>query len=319
MDGLRSSLRRGFCLAWLLLGAAGGLGVLTTRAAEPKLPAGRVLFIGIDGCRFDAIEKAKTPNLDRLVADGCYSDRTLILGKRYRRSDTVSGPGWTSLLTGVWADKHGVDDNKFRDPHLNRYPHFFRRVKQADFKESTISIASWPPISEVIVSNADVNHLSPHDDLYVPGDRESAKLAIDMLRGANPVAMFVYFGQVDEHGHKYGFSPDVPEYVAAIERVDEHIGTVVKALENRKHYAEENWLVLVSSDHSGLGKDHGGGHSKPEILNSFVIVSGNAAKRGTIQEQTYIVDVPVTALTHLGVPLDPKWELDGKPIGLKTR
>lgn len=319
MYGLRSSFRSGFCFAWLLLGAAVWHGGVAARAAEPKLPAGRVLYIGIDGCRFDAIEKARTPNLDGLISDGCYSDKSLILGDRYRRSDTVSGPGWTSLLTGVWADKHGVDDNKFRDPHLNRYPHYFRRVKQADLKGSAISIASWPPISEVIVSNADVNHLSPHDDLYVPGDRESAKLAVDMLRGANPVAMFVYFGQVDEHGHKYGFAPNVPEYIAAIERVDEHIGTVVKALKNRKHYAEENWLVLVSSDHGGLGKDHGGGHDKPEILNSFVIVSGKAAKRGTIQEQTYIVDVPVTALTHLGVELDSKWELDGRPIGLKAR
>jgi len=131
--------------------------------------------------------------------------------------------------------------------------------------------------------------------------------------------MFVYFGQVDEHGHKYGFSPDVPEYVAAIERVDEHVGMVIQALEKRKYYAEENWLVLVSSDHGGLGKDHGGGHAKPEILNSFAIVSGAAAKRGQIQGQAYIVDVPVTALAHLGVGLDPQWELDGKPIGLKAR
>ncbi len=319
MNGLRSSFRRSLCFAWLLLGAAGWLGGATAPAAEPKLPAGRVMFIGIDGCRFDAVEKARTPNLDRLIGDGCYSDRVLILGERYRRSETVSGPGWTSLLTGVWADKHGIDDNKFRDPHLNRFPHFFRRVKQADFKGSTISIASWPPISETIVSNADVNHLSPHDDLYVPGDRETAKLTADMLRGANPIAMFVYFGQVDEHGHKYGFSPDVPEYVAAIERVDEHVGMVIQALEKRKYYAEENWLVLVSSDHGGLGKDHGGGHAKPEILNSFAIVSGAAAKRGQIQGQAYIVDVPVTALAHLGVGLDPQWELDGKPIGLKAR
>jgi len=38
-----------------------------------KEPAGRVLFIGIDGCRFDALEAAEAPNLDRLCAAGCYS------------------------------------------------------------------------------------------------------------------------------------------------------------------------------------------------------------------------------------------------------
>ena len=42
-----------------------------------------------------------------------------------------------------------------------------------------------------------------------------------------------------------------------------------------------------------------------------------AARRGKLDEQTYLVDVPVTALVHLGVAIDPKWKLDGKPIGLR--
>ena len=50
----------------------------------------------------------------------------------------------------------------------------------------------------------------------------------------------------------------------------------------------------------------------------FAIVSGAAARRGKLDEQTYLVDVPVTALVHLGVPIDPKWKLDGKPIGLRN-
>jgi hypothetical protein len=30
-----------------------------------------------------------------------------------------------------------------------------------------------------------------------------------------------------------------------------------------------------------------------------------------------LVDVPVTALTHLGVTIDPAWKLDGKPVSLR--
>jgi hypothetical protein len=35
--------------------------------------------------------------------------------------------------------------------------------------------------------------------------------------------------------------------------------------------------------------------------------------RGEIKGKTHITDVAVTALAHLGVPLDEKWQLDGKP------
>ena len=286
-------------------------------AAEPN-PPGRVLFIGIDGCRFDALERAETPNLDRLRADGCYSDRTLIQGERYRGSNTVSGPGWSSLLTGVWADKHGVDDNRFHSPKLREFPHFFVHLKSHAPRAKTISIASWPPISEHIVRGADVDEHPSDQDLYVPGDRETTALAAKFLLRDDPTAMFVYFGQVDEHGHKFGFSPEAAEYVAAIERVDLHVCEVVAALRKRPGFTAENWLVLVSSDHGGRGKDHGGGRDVPEIMNSFVIVSGAAAERGKIETSTFLVDVPVTALAHLGIELRSERRLDGRPIGLRV-
>ncbi|HUS39634.1 MAG TPA: hypothetical protein VMX74_09300 [Pirellulales bacterium] len=48
-----------------------------------------------------------------------------------------------------------------------------------------------------------------------------------------------------------------------------------------------------------------------------LIVSGPSAKRGKIEGPTFLVDVPVTALHHLGVEIDPAWKLDGHPVGLK--
>jgi len=292
-----------------------------TQAQEvvrPSFPHGRVLFIGIDGCRFDAIEEAETPNLDRLMAKGCYSDTTRILGERYRRSDTVSGPGWSSLLTGVWADKHGVDTNRFWKTKFDRFPHFFARLKEAYPKASTVSIASWPPIGDKIVAAADFNRQPTDEKRYVPGDLEATNVACEVLRGGDPAAMFVYFGQVDEHGHEYGFSPKVEEYVAAIERVDGHVGRILETLEKRAEYAEENWLVIVSTDHGGFGKDHGGGHANPQITNGFLIVSGATTERGKLEGSTEIVDIVTTALVHMGVTIDPKWELDGRVVGLKA-
>jgi predicted AlkP superfamily pyrophosphatase or phosphodiesterase len=286
-------------------------------AAAPK--PGRVLFIGIDGCRFDALEKSNAPHLDKLRAAGCYADNTLIQGDRYKGSDTVSGPGWSSLLTGVWADKHGIVFNRFLTPRFDKCPMFFRRLHETDPKAETAAFSTWPPISEEIVTDADLNLMFTTDEHYKLGDKQAAEATNDSLRRGDPKALFCYFGQVDEHGHQHGFSPDVPEYIAAIERVDALVGTVIDALQRRKNYAAENWLVLVSTDHGGLGTDHKNGRDEPKIIRSFTIVSGPAAKQGKLKEQTYIVDVPVTALVHLGVAIKPEWELDGKAVGLKGR
>src|SRR4051812_20813467 len=69
--------------------------------------AKKVLIIGIDGCRPDALRAAKAPNLEALIRDGAYS------GKAQTGDATISGPGWSSMLTGVWRAKHGVRDNRF--------------------------------------------------------------------------------------------------------------------------------------------------------------------------------------------------------------
>jgi arylsulfatase A-like enzyme len=48
-----------------------------------------------------------------------------------------------------------------------------------------------------------------------------------------------------------------------------------------------------------------------------VIVSGSAAARGTIEPPPHIVDIAPTVLYHLGIPIEARWRLDGKAIGLK--
>ncbi|HEY2895340.1 MAG TPA: hypothetical protein VGJ16_14040, partial [Pirellulales bacterium] len=50
------------CLLLALLMAL--VPVTSSLAAEPVAKTKKVLFIGIDGCRFDAVQAANAPNLD---------------------------------------------------------------------------------------------------------------------------------------------------------------------------------------------------------------------------------------------------------------
>ncbi|MCX7392474.1 MAG: sulfatase-like hydrolase/transferase, partial [Planctomycetia bacterium] len=115
-----------------------------------------------------------------------------------------------------------------------------------------------------------------------------------------------------------GFHPSVQEYVAAIEQADKHVGEVVTAMRSRVDYANEQWLIIITSDHGGRGLGHSGGHQVPEIRNSFLVVSGTAAMRGRIEKETYLTDVVPTALTHLDVNLKAEWALDGQAVGLRS-
>ncbi len=281
----------------------------------------KVLLIGIDGCRPDAIAKATTPNLDRLVEHGVMSTNTSILGLRDCGNETVSGPGWSSIFTGVWADKHGVMDNEFEGSKYDRYPHFFSLLKQKRPDTVTASFVDWKPIEDKIVSDANVSFCPTEElkgaDAYEQADEQVAAKAADFLKSKPVDAACVYFGQIDERGHALGFHPLVPTYTAAIETVDRHIGTLLEAIATRPNAANEEWLVVITTDHGGQGTTHSGGHTIDEIRRVFLIVSGTGVDQ-TADRQTYIVDAVPTALAWLGVELDPKWELDGKPFALSN-
>lgn len=291
-------------------------------AAFADGPARKVLVIGIDGCRPDALAAAKTPHLKSLIERGTYCVDTQILAPRDTPGDTVSGPGWSNLLTGVWPDKHGVIDNSFKGSKYDEFPHFFTRIKRGIPQSRTGSFSTWLPIKDRILSGADVGKNFPETDpknleQYVTGDADAAKACAEFITETDPTAAMLYLGQVDESGHRFGFHPKIKEYVAAIERVDGHIGVVLSAIEARPNLAKESWLIIVCTDHGGVGLNHGGGRKIPEIRDVFLIVSGPAAKRQRLEEPTYQVDVVATTLTHLGLTLEPEWKLDGKPVGLK--
>ncbi len=287
----------------------------------PPIRRPKVLMIGIDGCRHDAVAAAKTPKIDAVIAKGTRFEGTDILSpNRTDTANTVSGPGWSNLLTGVWPNKHGVNNNRFVGSNYERYPHFFSRAKAAQPEIQTASFSDWGPIGEKILSASDKTVSQPAEgaESYTNHDSELTTQCCEHLRNLDPDLVFLYLGQVDECGHSFGFHPTVKEYTQAIERVDAHIGQVTQAIESRQTYAKEDWLILICTDHGGAGTDHGDGHTNPDIRRTFLVVSGPSAVVNATQTQTYQVDVVATALTHLKIPLHKDWELDGKPVGLKA-
>ena len=243
----------------------------------------KVLFIGIDGVRPDALEFANTPNLDALIADGMYTPDAL------NDDITISGPGWSAMLTGVWSDKHGVTDNGFSVSNYGEYPSIFKRIEDFNADLHTVSFVHWNQVNDFIVGN-DVDFKTNYGS-----DIEVGEAAANYLAANEPDLMFLHFDDVDHAGHSNGFSIDVPQYVAAIEGVDVHIGTVMAALQARENYETEDWLILVSTDHGGIGFSHGGNTIEEQRV--FMIASSKNIETGVIlAESTTISDAPENCL-----------------------
>ncbi|GAA3557239.1 alkaline phosphatase family protein [Snuella lapsa] len=239
----------------------------------------KVLLIGIDGCRPDALTEANTPHLDALMANGTYS-----LDARNTKT-TSSGPGWSAMLTGVWEDKHGVTDNSFNGANFSNYPHFFKYIKENNVSNRTVSISQWHPINtNIALDHADAT-INTQDLTSDVKNKAIAELASEDL-----TALFVHFDDADHAGHSTGFSPTNPNYLNAIETIDIAIGSVISSLKVRSNYDKEDWLILVSTDHGGFGTSHGGNSEEERTI--FVIASGDGIPQKEIAKTTTQTTIP---------------------------
>jgi predicted AlkP superfamily pyrophosphatase or phosphodiesterase len=298
----------------LVLGFGLVTGFLGCRG-EP--PAKKVLLIGLDGIRVDILAEIPTPNIDRLAADGLFSNRARTNVR------TVSGPGWSSMLIGARTDKHLVDGNDFTGNDYATYPDFLTRLEQVDPSFNTFAVVDWMPLGTTasggpLLSDT-IDELLVFDggELgYGPADSLSVDAAVERLAIQDLDAAFVYIGDPDEVSHATGTF--APEYNTAIEVADRLVGRLVAAVEGRATYADEDWLILMSTDH---GRDDEGGHGgdSDNERTIFFLAHGPSVIRGEPETPPNIVDVAVTAMTHLGVAIDPAWNLDGRAVGLRER
>ena len=266
----------------------------------------KILFIGLDGCRSDALNFAHTPNIDLLIENGLYIENALC---SINGQPTVSGPGWSSMITGVWYNKHGVSDNSFIGDDFIEYPPFNILLDENEDDLHTASFIMWTPIhSEIFSASMDYNENHPSYDASL------AQAAANYIITEELDILFLDFDHIDHAGHSYGFGPDVSEYINTIEDVDEYIGLVISAMEERLNYNNEEWLIIITSDHGGNMSGHGGQTIEERIIP--IILSGSYVDNSNIPEQAYIVDLVPTLIQFISNDIECSWELDGNIIGL---
>jgi|GEM_PF-406207 len=271
----------------------------TARAdAAPK-----VLVIGIDGVRGDAMEGATLPELRSLLRHAAASFHA----SAQRTGPTSSGPGWTSIFTGVGPDHHHIVTNGGYPGRDRTWPSFVWRAHEALGLRTAVA-SQWADIVAGIVEPEAVDVRAIGDGATV-----SATMA-RWLRAAGHDVHFVHFDDVDHAGHASGFSLANPAYRGALEGVDRLVRPLLDAIVERPSIAGERWLVVVCTDHGGAGTSHGA--LNPDNWDIPLFVAGPTVVPTMPAGFVSHMDVHPTVMRFLGAPPPAAWRLDGRPLGV---
>lgn len=285
----------------------------------------KVLIFGVAGVRSDALQKANTPTIDNLIANGFYTYSS------WHRGHTLSAPAWSTIMCGVEYNKHKVEDNTYTGNDYANYPYFPTRAKSCVPNLYAVQIVQWAQMSDNPTNDGWSKKIKV---TYGAGD-QSVTAAQTQLANPNLDVLFVCFDEADIVGHTTGFSPDNTNYIKAIETIDTHINSVLTAMRNRGNYPDEDWIVLLTTDYGGIGTTHGTNTDQERMI--WWVGAGN--RKGTIPAPSNVdpgsvamnnydpvkgaknpgqYDIAVTALDHLlrgsscTTPINPAWNLDGR-------
>ncbi|MFF5207518.1 alkaline phosphatase family protein [Streptosporangium sp. NPDC000396] len=282
-------------------------------AVPNGISADKVLVIGLDGLRHDRIAPADAPNLDTLIAGGTLGTSLLYTNPM---AATSSGPGWSTIATGVWPDKHKVRDNSFTGKRYDLYPDFMTRIEGINPAYSTYAAVDWKPLGDQGTFGAGIDArvvLDGDSAGYPAEDERITQVSEQVLRDRNPDVAFVYLGQIDIAGHSSGAGSQA--YLNAIKNNDAQIGRLLAAVRARPTYASERWTVVVATDH---GHTDTGGHggSTIEERRTFVLANGPGIAAGARPGDTRLVDVAATVFARLGLPRPAG--LDGTSVAVRA-
>lgn len=251
--------KRRFCGLLLVVGmvflgaCAGSSRGLDTKSRSPA-ESTTLILISLDGFRWDFMELAETPTLDRLAASGVRAQRLIPV------FPTKTFPNHYSIATGLYPEHHGIVANNFYDPAFD-----------ASFvlaEPATHSVAQWwegEPIwvtaerqgltaatyfwpgSEEEFDGIRPTHWKPYDQNVPYEERIDQVLTwLDSDKNDRPDFIALYVDLIDTVTHSHD-PESSPEVAAAIRTVDDLLGRLLEGLALSGHLDRVNLMVV--SDH----------------------------------------------------------------------
>ncbi len=228
----------------------------------------KAIIIGYDGCRADVLTEMLDGKsaIDVLADEGASINLAYCGGVNYpaeNTQDTSTAPGWCSILTGVWADEHGITANDITKSL--EYKTLLTSLVEENIIDSSSFITKWKGHFDRKNSTyLEEKAYCEENNLNVAfnrckNDEASHEYTLNEIKKSDCADfIFVIYEPTDSTGHNYGFTINNPRYKEAFKTADNYGFETLNAIKQRDTYETEDWLIIITSDHGGIETDHGG-------------------------------------------------------------
>lgn len=266
----------------------------------------KVLLIGTDGTNLSKVlANSANTGFFNLMSQSVTGATSLV------GHTTISGPSWTTILTGVWDTKSGVINNIFNPAPYDKWPTVFNQLEAYNSNINTSIVADWQYLNDLADAGAypvDNNFSYGFTDSWAATDAQVVAKTIDLINATaadSSSFIFSYQVQVDEAGHSFGGGSQ--EYAEAVTNVSNNIQAITNAVNayNFGKPADQQWSIIVTTDH-GHQQQVGFGHGfqSPDETSSFVIFdqAGANSNDGRQNLAYSTVDITPTIVSLFGAP-----------------
>ena len=228
----------------------------------------KAIIIGYDGCRADILTEMQNEisAISDMLKDGANINLSYCGGVNYpaeNTQDTSTAPGWCSILTGVWADKHGITANDITKSL--EYKTLLTTLVEENVIEGSAFITKWKGHFDrknatylAEMDYCQTNNLNVSFNRCKDDDASKNYTLNEIGKTDCADFIFVIYEPTDSVGHNYGFTYNNPRYKEAFKTADSYGFETLEAIKQRETYETEDWLIIITSDHGGIGTDHGG-------------------------------------------------------------
>uniref|UniRef100_UPI003AAB659C ectonucleotide pyrophosphatase/phosphodiesterase family member 5 n=1 Tax=Centroberyx gerrardi TaxID=166262 RepID=UPI003AAB659C len=221
----------------------------------------KVLLVSFDGFRWDYVDRVPTPNFHALMDEGVRVEKV------ENAYITKTFPDHYSLVTGLYAETHGIVANEMYDPVLNRSfsmetdtmydPRWWEEAVPlwvTNQKSGGRSGAAMWPGSDVEIHGTYPTKYLPYN-ASIPFETRVQQI-IEWFSAPEEEAVdlgVLYWEEPDESGHNLGPESSLMDVV--IVTIDEKLGFLRNELKKARLYDKVN--LIVTSDHgmTQLSKD----------------------------------------------------------------
>lgn len=277
-----------------------------------------VLLIGVDGVNMSKVlEYAYDDPASgfRILMDQGVTGTTSFVGHT-----TISGPSWSTILTGAWDDKTGVFNNIFNPRPYDSWPTAINLIEANTPEVETAVFANWQYINDIAGAGgypADINEFVAFDTSWEDTDDLVVQATIEQIvntTATDSAFIFSYQVAVDEAGHEAGGDSDA--YTEALLNTSKNLALIMAAIDVWEvANPGQQWTVITTTDHGHQPQvGFGHGFQTPNETASWVIfdVEGDDTNDG-LQNLGYSnTDITPTIVELFSIEQRP--DFDGEPL-----